>query len=217
MRSFFIFIALVFVQTGLNAQDSLYLAMMEENVLKTDTAKTQGEWLSIANTMERIANTETLQWYPAYYASLSYVMTGLFTENKKEQSAYYDKALVWIEKCEKIPGIDSSEVLVLKSQVWSMQISLQPSKLGRTLGPLADAALNQAMKINPNNPRAYMLRAQNLYYTPAMFGGDKVKACEDFKTAKEKFDTFVPKDKLAPRWGLYYVMSMLGECEKEKE
>jgi hypothetical protein len=199
------------------AQDSVYLQMMEENIAKTDSAKTSADWLNVANTMERIANKETDKWHPAYYASLSYLMTGLFTENKKEQSAYYDKALEWVLKCEGISGIDSSEVLVLKSQVWSMQISLQPAKLGRTLGPLSDAALKNALRINPENPRAYMLRGQNFYYSPPMFGGDKDKACEDFVLAKEKFEKFVPESKLSPQWGYQYVLGMIEECQSVNE
>jgi hypothetical protein len=217
MRTFLLIILTAWCWNGAFAQDSVYMQMMVENIAKTDSAKTSTDWLSIANTMERIANKETDKWHPAYYASLSYFMTGILNENKKEQSAYYDKALEWIQKCETISGIDSSEVLVLKAQVWQMQIALQPMKLGKTLGPLSDQALKNALRINPENPRAYLLRGQNFYYTPAAFGGDKVKACEDFQLAKGKFEHFKPENKLSPQWGYSYLLELIAECEKGEQ
>ncbi len=199
------------------AQNTEYLEIMQKTVDLTDSAKTGEEWLSIANTMERIAEKETEEWLPFYYVSHAYLMCGLINGNKKEQSNYYEKALEQIKICETKPGIDSSEVFVMKSFVWQMQISLNPAKLGRTLGPLSDAALKEAFRINPDNPRAYMLRGQNLYHTPPMFGGDKEKAYKDFLTAKEKFESFKAESSLSPRWGYEFTLHMIKGCEESKE
>jgi hypothetical protein len=190
---------------------------MKENVTKIDSAKTAEDWLNIANTMERVAQIEKEEWLPSYYVSFCYLMTGMFTEKKKEQEPFYSKADEWAQKCELIPGIDSAEVLILKANIWQMQIGLKPMKLGQTLGPLSDKAVKDAEKISPNNPRVHLLKGQVAFYTPPMFGGDKDIAYQDFLKAKELFSTFKPASSIHPQWGLMHTEYMIRECEKSKE
>jgi hypothetical protein len=216
MKSITIIVLTLLIGNFTQAQDSKYLQIMEDQVGKTDTAETVEEWLNIANTMERVALKETEEWLPAYYASFAYFLTGLFSEDKKEQWNYYDKAEVWINTCESKAGIDSSEVLVLKANIWGMQISLKPMKLGPSLGPLSENALKDAERINPKNPRIYLLRGQNAYYTPPMWGGDKDKAYELLKKAKEMFEKFEPASSISPRWGLFQTEYLIKEYEAEK-
>ena len=217
MRTLIIIALTSFIWNCSIAQDSKYLQIMEENVLKTDSAKTAVEWLSIANTMERVAQKEIEEWLPPYYASFCYLMTGIFTENKKEQWSYYEKAEEWVKTCESKTGIDSSEVLVLKANIWQMQISIKPMKLGQSLGPLSNIASKDAEQINPGNPRVQLLKGQNAYYTPPMWGGDKEKAYEYLLKAKSLFETFKPATSISPRWGLYQTMYLIDEYEKSKE
>lgn len=200
-----------------NAQNSKYLQIMEDYVGKTDTAKTAEEWLDIANTMERVAQKETKEWLPAYYASLCYMMTGIFSEDKKEQWNYYEKADEWVKICETKTNIDTSEVLVLKANIWGMQISVKPMKLGQSLGPLTDKTIKDAENINPENPRIYLLKGQNAFYTPPMWGGDKDKAYELLKKAKSLFETFKPASSISPRWGLYQTEHLIQEYEESKK
>jgi hypothetical protein len=69
-------------------------------------------------------------------------------------------------------------------------------------GPLATAALEMAKKLNPENPRIYLLEGQDLYYTPEQFGGDKAEAKKRFETSMEKFRTLKPESSIHPAWGL---------------
>lgn len=215
MRTLVIIVLTMLFWNNLFAQNTKYLQLMEENVIKIDSAKTAEEWLNIANTMERIAHKENKKWLPAYYASYCYLMTGIFTEKKKDQDAWYTKADDWVQICEKIENIDTAEVLVLKANIWQMQISLKPMKLGQTLGPLTDKAIKDAERISPDNPRVHLLKGQIAFYTPPMFGGDKDRAYQDFLKAKELFEIIKPISLIAPRWGIIQTNYMIEECEKE--
>lgn len=217
MRTLLILISILFVWSNSFSQDDKYMKAMKENMILMDSAKSADDWLQIANTMERIAGKESEKWLPYYYASLSFMLTGMMSENKKDQEAYYEKALEKILACEAIEGIDSSEVMIMKAQIWQMQISLKPMKLGRTLGPLSGQTIEEAIQINPDNPRGYLLRGQIAFYTPEAFGGDKVKACEDFNLAKEKFESFEAETEISPKWGFEINEDMLKMCEEEKE
>ena len=217
MRTIALFLLLFCFFQNSVAQESKYIQIMEENVNKIDSAESLNDWLAIANTMERIAEKEKDQWLPAYYASYCYLMTGIFTEKKKDQEAWYSKADEWIQKCEKTGSIDSAEVLVLKANIWQMQISLKPMKLGQTLGPLADMAMKDAEKLSPENPRVHLLKGQNAFYTPPMFGGDKDFAYECFLKAKDLFGSFKAESTIHPRWGIQQTEFMIQEYEKEKD
>lgn len=59
----------------------------------------------------------------------------------------------------------------------------------------------EIIKLHPNNPRVYVLQAEDLYFTPEQYGGDKKKAKETFLKAKELFKTNKPKTAIDPNWG----------------
>ena len=40
-------------------------------------------------------------------------------------------------------------------------------------GPIAEQALQKAIKLNPENPRIYLLQGQDKFYTPEQYGGSK--------------------------------------------
>ena len=70
-----------------------------------------------------------------------------------------------------------------------------------TYGPEATAMLDEAKKTNPANPRAYLLEAQDKYYTPEQFGGSKEEAKVLFEKAQKLFETFKPESSIHPNWG----------------
>ena len=65
----------------------------------------------------------------------------------------------------------------------------------------------------PDNPRAYLMKAENLFHTPKMFGGSIPKASDIFKTAVKKYEVFVPVNELAPNWGKEHALDMIKTCE----
>jgi cytochrome c-type biogenesis protein CcmH/NrfG len=70
-----------------------------------------------------------------------------------------------------------------------------------TYGPKAQEALDMAKKLNPDNPRIYLLEGQDKYFTPEQFGGSKTEAKRLFEEALKKYDSFKPASELDPNWG----------------
>ena len=79
---------------------------------------------------------------------------------------------------------------------------------------LVETVTGLAQKLNPENPRAKMLEAQGIFYTPEAFGGGKQKALPLIKEALAKFDAFKPSSDIMPNWGLFIVKYMATEAEK---
>jgi len=212
------FILLIFAMSlalvNVFAQD--YHQSMLDGITKMDSAKTKEQWQDAANYFERIASVDTNKWLPQYYAAYNNIMVGMMQEKNKTKDAFYDKAAMYVERIDKLQ-IKNDEILILKSFLMQMQIAVNPMKRGKELGEQSDKLLEEAFKLNPDNPRYYLLKAENYWYTPPMFGGDKVKACEFYQTSKDKFNTFKPLEDISPNWGLQRINEMLLECSKPKK
>jgi hypothetical protein len=68
-------------------------------------------------------------------------------------------------------------------------------------GRRAAEALETAKKLNPENPRIYLLEGQDKFFTPEQYGGSKTEAKKLFEQALEKFSVFKPASSLDPVWG----------------
>jgi hypothetical protein len=94
------------------------------------------------------------------------------------------------------------------------RISVDFMARGMKYSQMAQEVLNQALALDPENPRAYYLLGMNLYSTPKMFGGGPQVALPLFQKAQGKFETFVLKNDLMPGWGSDRNLAMISECEK---
>jgi hypothetical protein len=65
----------------------------------------------------------------------------------------------------------------------------------------AKADLDAAIRAEPRNPRARLIRALDGYVRPKLFGGDPERAWVDLKNAAELFDHSPSTDTDAPGWG----------------
>ena len=79
--------------------------------------------------------------------------------------------------------------------------------------PVAEAQLQNAMQLDPANPRPYFLKGQGLKYTPEQFGGGCKTAMEQLQTAIDKYATFKPASEIAPDWGKQRTEKLLNECK----
>jgi hypothetical protein len=72
---------------------------------------------------------------------------------------------------------------------------------GMTYMEVMNQSLDQALELNPDNPRVYYLRATMTFHTPEAYGGGAAKALPLFQAADEKFRIFKPKTAILPNWG----------------
>jgi len=214
MKKLTLMVVAILFTINLKAQD--YQQTMLVGIIKMDSAKSIEQWQDAANYFERIAAADTTIWLPQYYAAYTNIMLGVFQEKNKTKDAFYNKASGYLSIIEGM-NIKNDEILILKSFMLQMQIAVNPMKRGKELGEQSDKLLEEAFVMNPENPRYFLLKAENLWYTPSMFGGDKLKACEFYQIAKEKFEVFKLKENISPNWGLFRINDMLLECSKQKK
>lgn len=213
MRNLFV-IAFVMFTVSTHAQENKkFIGAMEKNLATFKEAKTAEDFTKSANAFERIASAETKEWLPNYYAALSHLLAGMQQTDKIKMDEYYDKAMGLADKSDEISK-DNSEIYALKAWITSMKISIDPMTRGQELGMQSGMLTSMAMKLNPENPRPYMLKGMGLMYTPEQFGGGKDKALPVLETAIEKFKNFKPSSSIMPIWGQEQAEKSLEECKK---
>lgn len=188
------------------AQSEKYTKKMTELLVQMDTVKTVDQWNGLTTTFERVADAEKTQWLPYYYAALSrlnvanFQMGGEMGDNTAIADPAADKADELLTKVLALTK-ENSETWIIKKMIASMRMMANPMQRYMQYGPIAAAALATAKKMDPNNPRVYLLEAQDKYYTPAQFGGSKEEAKKLFTKVLELSKTFKPETTLHPNWG----------------
>ena len=165
--------------------------------------------LADAAQLERAAAGAPQDWLPRYYRAYA-LTTSTFVS--KEDGAAKDKALDQAEAAlaqARQLGGDQSELLALQALIYQARIRVDFMTRGQEYSEQATEAATQARALNPANPRPYLIIANNVYYTPAAYGGGPAAARPLLEEAKTKFDAFRPASALAPDWGKSQVLDRL--------
>ena len=178
-----------------------FMQAMKQTIMELNQAKNIAELQVVANKFERIANLETTEWLPNYYASLCYSRIALEKSDGNDKDKYLDKSDLFIEKLLKQNAVLLDEVEVLKALNYKIRISVNGPVRWLKFSSAFDGAITKAKKINPDNPRAYAQKAQMVYHTPSFFGGGPEKACPEVQKAITRFTNFKPTSPIAPTWG----------------
>ena len=190
------------------AQSEKYKSTMKDKIAVLDTTRDVTNLKDLSASFERIGDAEKTQWLPYYYAALAQVNAGNFIyvtnmsnpAELKNLDAMADKAEQLVTKAEAL-NKDNSEIFTVKKMIASLRMMVDPMGRYMTYGPRAQEALETAKKLNPENPRIYLLEGQDKFYTPEQYGGSKTEAKKLFEEALKKYDSFKPATELDPNWG----------------
>ena len=192
-----------------HAQSDKYVATMKKNLALFDSVKTTADYQALAAAFERIGDAEKTQWLPYYYAGLALTTAG-WIDSKLDKEANAEKVKALCDKAEAIEK--SSEICEIRNMAATQQMMIDPQTRWATYGKEASEALQQGMKLNPNDPRLYYLQGMSVFNTPETFGGGKAKAKPIFEKAVALFKTEQPGP-LHPHWGQQQAEEMLAKCQ----
>ncbi|WP_142534263.1 hypothetical protein [Saccharicrinis carchari] len=186
-----------------------YTEVMQQHIEKMYKAKTARELSAISGVFYRVAEKESDAWLPLYYSAYSLVRIAFFTKDREEIDKYLDMAQAYVTKLKEARP-EESEVYVLQALLYSMRISGAMS--GMKYSTLSNEELDQAEKLNKNNPRIYYCRGNNVFHTPSLFGGGKGKAKPLFEKAINLFESEQYETPFWPSWGHWHTKQMLEQC-----
>lgn len=219
MKKYFLFAACMSVLFTSFSQNDRYMKAMQDKVAALDTTRTPENSQVLSAAFERIADAEKVKWLPYYYAALTQVNAGYFMNTDVMAGGMAatfdpiaDKAESLLNKAEALSE-NNSEIYVVKKMIASLRMIADPMSRYMQYAPIAQEALATAKKLNPENPRVYLLEAQDKFYTPEQYGGSKSDALELFQTSLKKYDSFQPASSIDPHWGKATAAYFLGQLK----
>ena len=197
-----------------------FVKAMEQKLAGFDSVRSNEGLQEMANSFERIAEAEKTQWLPYYYAALSNVNLGFnhaiaagpMGGNAEKVDPLADKAEKLLNKADELSK-DNSEIYVVKKLIASLRMLGDVMNRYMTYGPAAMEALATAKKLNPENPRVYVLEGTDLFNTPEQYGGNKVEAKRLLEEAIKKYETFKPESSIHPAWGMGQAKYFLSQIK----
>lgn len=213
MKKIMLFSIISIFSLATMAQSEKYVGAMKKNIAILDSAFGKPDnFLSLANTFERIGISEKTEWLPYYYAAYCRVNYAYMQKDPSGNDPIAEKASALINMADSIKP-NNSEISCLKSMIASVQMLVNPQQRFMQYGAASQKELQKAMQQDPSNPRPYMLKGQSLKYTPEQFGGGCKTALPQLETAIEKYSNFKPFTEIYPDWGKSYTENLVKECK----
>ena len=183
-----------------------------------DSAVTHGDKLLlhiIKQQLESLTGRENYGYLAKYYlAYTNYRLISLFNDmGKEKKERLLNESISILESVvEQKPGF--AEAWALLGNCYGMKANGVFSAM--KYGPKSEKAIDKALQLEPNNPRANMIYAVSLMYKPGMFGGSVDKAISRFRQAGELYNTWQPESKITPEWGHAENYAWLAEAYLEQ-
>lgn len=201
MKNLFLAITLLvsvftFVQTN-------YEKIMSEKITQVEQQKSADEFTALANDFKRIADKEKTQWLPYYYAAFATIQKGR-ADMMVGKTADLDNVAAEAQKSLDLAmdlNKDSAENYILQKMIHGLRMMVNPQARFMSEGMPASTALEKAAKLDPENPRITLLKAEDTYFTPEQFGGSKTKGLELYQKSLDQFKVYKLKTPMDPNWG----------------
>lgn len=203
-----------FAQDNSLTEKEQLLTLIEKLNSAVDSADHQ-EIARIGYAMERFFGHESLHKYARYYAGYAWyrVHTLSQEDSKKSKEDFLDSCINHLEKTIDIDP-KYAEAQALLGSAYGMKATGMLS--GMKYGPKSDSAIEKAMKLDPENPRVYMIKGIGEIYKPSMFGGGVDNALASLGKAAELFKTYEPNTELDPDWGHAEVYAWIGQAHAKQ-
>ena len=192
-----------------------YAEMMAATVKELHSTGDAALLRQIAGKFERAGAAAPTDWLPQYYQSYALLLNCFQSKDEGDaKDKVLDQAEAALARARKLRG-DESELLVLQAYIHQARLGISPMMRSMKYSGMVNEALAQAKQLNPTNPRIYLVQANNLYFTPKMFGGGAEAAKPVYDEAAARYAAFRPSGPLAPNWGERQLRGRLKSYEPQ--
>ena len=210
MKTLVTFVSLLAISSVGTAQSDKYQKVMETAVATYDTARSAPVIQSLIGQFSRIAQAEKSRWLPYYYAGMCAISMANKEPDMARVDGWADQAEAFAHRADSLSP-NNSEVSCLLATVHFARINVDFMGRGPKYSALGADALQQALRQNPNNPRAMIVLAGLRNTAPAGFGGDKPMACQLAAKAVQLYAA-EPATDIQPHWGRSTAERIVSKC-----
>lgn len=202
------------LSTSLFAQNK-YTEAMQAALAKFGSAKGTNELQEAASQFERIAEVETEEWLPGYYASMIYCIIAFQTKDPMKIETLLAQAQSLLNNALNVSP-EESELHTMQGMIYQAYIGIDPAQNGQLYSAKANGAFQVAIKLNAENPRPYYLQAVSIMHTPEEYGGGKKAALPLFEQAMTLFEKQSSDQPFYPDWGKEDCRNYIKSCEEDQ-
>ena len=207
MKNLFIFFILL-VQLQVQAQATNQSKALEAAVMQFNQATKNQAYQELYLQFEQLYAVNKTNWLIPYYAGMTRSIMCLLKLGDKDALA--NDALLWVGRAKSIMAND--EVYCAESLAYTAKMSVNPLLRWLTYEGKIKKSLSLAKKLNPNNPRAYVLEANIQQKIPFIFGG----GCKSVKPLIQKaelcFNAQTKVNSVEPSWGFQSLVQLKKAC-----
>jgi hypothetical protein len=208
MRQIFLLLSFCFLFHQGKSQSSSFTKNLEAAVVLLDKCQTQEQYVYAFAKMEELHKQDPSAWLPAYYASIIKARMAMKKMGDADQLA--NEAIQWQAITKAIHNSD--EVLCLESIVYTSKMAVNPIFRWKAYESRIKKPLEQAIALNKNNPRPYILKANLQYKMPILFGGGCNSARPIAQKAKMVFEQLKTDFTVMPHWGRPILDDLIKAC-----
>jgi len=213
MQNLIIVLTIVLIGIFIPTQaQSKFETEMQKALTEFGNAQTADDMEKAAQHFDRIAKVESESWLPVYYAMFIRTLNA-FSQDK-------DKAIKSVDELEaQYSTLDAlspnnSEILTLRGLFRTVKVAKDPQTYAMSLSGAIIKDYDDALKLNPNNPRAMYLMAQYNMGGAEFWGKDPKEYCPPIENAKTLL-VAESNETLEPHWGEDQVDEILNStCKK---
>ena len=207
MKNLFIFFILL-LQLQVQAQVTNQSKALEDAVIQFNQTTKSQAYQELYLQFEQLYAINKTNWLIPYYAGMTRSIMCLLKMGDRDALA--NDALLWVGRAKSI--VKNDEVYCAESLAYTAKMSVNPALRWLVYEGKIKNALKLAKKLNPNNPRAYILEANIQQKLPFIFGG----GCKSVKPLIQKaelcFNTQTKGSLVEPSWGIQSLLQLKKAC-----
>jgi hypothetical protein len=207
MRNLVVLFVLL-LQLPLQAQSPNHSKALESAVMQFNQTNTPSSYTQLYLQFEQLYSVDKTNWLIPYYAGMTKAIMCLLKMGDRDALA--NDALLWITRAKSI--VQNDEVYCAESLAYTAKMSVNPALRWLVYEGKIKNALKLAKKLNPNNPRAYILEANIQQKLPFIFGG----GCKSVKPLIQKaelcFNAQTKGSSVEPSWGFQSLVQLKKAC-----
>jgi len=194
------------------SQGKKYKKSMLKTIEMRNKSSDQASAMECVASFEEIAASYPDQWLPCYYAAEVLITTSFQESDLKHCDELLDAAIKQLVKAEELAP-EESEIEVMKAMYYIGMMSADPETRGPLYYQDAALAVEEAKKLNPENPRAHFLDGMMALNMPIFMWGGPDAAKPIFLKAADKYKSYENDNPLWPDWGKDQVEAELEKIE----
>jgi hypothetical protein len=199
---------ILLLQLPLHAQVINQTKALESAVMQFNQTNNPSSYTQLSLQFEKLYSMDKTNWLIPYYAGMTKSLMCLLKMGDRDALA--NDALLWVARAKSI--VQNDEIYCAESLAYTAKLSVNPALRWFAYEGKIKNALTMAKKLNPNNPRAYILEANIQHKIPFIFGGGCKSTMPLIQKAESCLNAQTNANKLEPSWGIQSLVKLKKAC-----